>query len=347
MNNWQKSLRFDPLPVLLNSNNKAIVYFTQRDLLNEKVEPTRYIWNLPESQKILCKQQADGSWGKPGKDPTVFPPNHHLLVETFKQFRILVEKYGFTKGHPAAARAAEFLFTFQTPEGDIRGFIGNQYATYYTGYVLSLLIKAGYENDPRVEKGMKWLLSIRQDDTGWTIPILTHKLDRETWTRLTSKYAEPLEPDRTPPFSHNWTDMVLRAFAAHPEYRKSEEARVTGALLKTRFFQPDVYTSYQSLKYWTRFMFWWPNLLTSLDSLGLLGFSKDDPDIHQGLDWFVQNQQQDGLWKLETGKPVKPKDAEERLWLGLNVCRMLKRYETLIATRVNTKIRRYGSISSP
>ena len=51
--------------------------------------------NLPEPQKILRKQQADGSWKKSGKNPAVYPPNHHSLVETFKNFRILVEKYRF------------------------------------------------------------------------------------------------------------------------------------------------------------------------------------------------------------------------------------------------------------
>jgi len=77
-------------------------------------------------------------------------------------------------------KAAEYIFSFQTPEGDIRGFIGNQYATYYTGYILALLIQAGYVDDPRVEKGMQWLLEMRQNDGGWTVPILTHHFDGRT-----------------------------------------------------------------------------------------------------------------------------------------------------------------------
>jgi hypothetical protein len=326
MTEWRKNLRIDPIPILLNSPNKAIVYFTQRDLINEQVESINSVWELPEPQKILRKQQSDGSWGKPDKNPAVYPPSHRSLVETFKNFRILVERYGFTKDHPTISKAAEFLFSFQMPEGDIQGFIGNQYATYYTGYVLSLLIKAGYKNDPRTEKGMQWLLSMRQLDGGWTIPILTHKYDRETWLKLTSQNLKPTMPDRTQPFSHNWTDMVLRAFAVHPKYRQSIEAKTAGALLKSEFFQVDAYTSYQSSKYWTRFIHWWPNLLTALDSLALLGFTKDDPDIKKGLDWFIANQQSDGLWKLESDKETKPKDLPERLWLGLAVCRMLQRY---------------------
>ncbi|MGD1118118.1 MAG: prenyltransferase/squalene oxidase repeat-containing protein [Dehalococcoidales bacterium] len=326
MNHWQKQLRFDPTPLLLNSPDGAIPWFTRRDLLVEKVGPVSDVWDLPAPRKILRKQQADGAWQKPGSNPAVFPPHHYYLAATFRQFRLLVERFQLTKDHPAAARAAEFLFSCQTPEGDIRGFIGNQYATYYTGHVLALLIRANYENDARIEKGMQWLLAMRQDDGGWTIPILTIDYDKETWLKLTSTNLATVQADRTKPFSHNWTDMVLRAFAAHPLYRQSQEAKAAGSLLKSSFFQPDAYTSYQSPKYWTRFLFWWPNLLSALDSLSLLGFTRDDPDIEKGLDWFVENQQRDGLWKLEQDKTTKPAQQEERLWLSLNICRILQRY---------------------
>ena len=323
--NWQKLLTFDPVPSLLDSENKTIVYFTQSDLLNESVPPFNSVWELPEAQKLLKKQQSDGSWDKPGK-AEIYPPWYSQLVETFKRYRPLVERYQLTIEHPAINKAAEFLFSCQTDAGDIRGFIGNQYATYYTGYVLALLIRAGYPNDPRIEKGLQWLLSMRQDDGGWTVPILTHKYNREAGYKLTSQNMEPVEPDRTKPFSHNWTDMVLRAFAAHPDYRKSKEAKSAGNLLKSTFFQPDVYTSYQAPRYWTRFAFWWPSLLTALESLYLLGFPPDDKDIKAGLQWFIDNQKPDGLWKLESHKEMSPKDWGERLWLSLSICRLLKSY---------------------
>jgi len=326
MTDWRKQLRIDPIPILVNSPNKAITYFTRRDFLGEEVASINSVWELPEPQKILHKQQTDGSWKKSDKSPAVYPPNHHGLVETFKNFRILVERYQFTKDHPSIPKAAEFLFTFQTREGDIRGFIGNQYATYYTGYILALLIKAGYGDDPRIKNGLQWLFSMRQDDGAWTVPLLTHEYDREMWLKLTSTFMESLEPDKKKPFSHMATDMVLRGFAAHPKYHDSNGAKAAGALLKTRFFQADAYTSYQAPKYWTRFLFWWPNLLTSLESLNYLGFTKDDADIKKGLEWFIVNQQPDGLWKLEADKPIKPKDVIERQWLGLAIGRMLKRY---------------------
>lgn len=314
---------------LLKSGNPAIVFFTKRDLLEEPAGPPDKIRNLPEIRRITRNQQADGSWKGPVGETAVYPENHADLIATFKSFRTLVEKYEFSRESEVIENAAEFLLSFQTAEGDIRGFIANQYATYYTGYVLSLLIQAGFLDDPRVETGMNWMLFMRQDDGGWTIPILTRYFDGKTMNLLTGSYAEPVEPDRSQPFSHNWTDMVLRAFSRHPAYRKSEEVQAAALLLKSRFFQPDVYSSYRQASYWTRFVHWWPNLLTSLESLLLLGFPADDPDISKGLEWFLENQQPDGMWKRsydgKTGTDNK-NNPIERAWLTLRICRVLKGY---------------------
>jgi len=330
LEHWQEQLNFDPIPPLLSSENKAVKYFVKRDLLEENVEPIGYLWRLPKVQRILQKQQSDGSWRHSGPQKDIYPKHHYSLIETWKVFRFLVEKYGFTKEHPVARKAAEFILSCQMEEGDIRGFIGNQYATYYTGAAMALLIKAGYENDSRIEKSFKWLLSMRQDDGGWTVPILTHKFDGKTMHRLTSQYAEPVEPDRSKPSSHNCTDMVLRAFAAHPQYRKSNEAKIAANLLKARFFHPDYYSSYRAASYWVRFLFWWPNLMTALDSLSLMKYSKDDSDIQKALDWFVDNQEPSGLWKTTYVKDKKKfedgKNHERKLFVSLTICRIFRRF---------------------
>jgi hypothetical protein len=327
-NLWATQFKNNPLPILLSSGNKAIEYFTQRDLLSETVEPIETVWRLPEVQKILKKQRLDGSWCHKGQQTTTYPIYHDDLVETWKKIRILVEHYQATRQLEAIQKASEFLFSCQTSHGDIRGMLANQYATYYTGAMLSVLIKAGYISDPRVEKGLDWLLSMRQNDGGWTIPLLTRNLPMQTINELTSKYAEPIETDRTKPFSHNWTDMALRAFAVHPTRRHSIEALKAADLLKSTFFQPDVYTSYQDERYWVRFMFWWPNLVTALDSLSLLGYSKEDVDIKRGLEWLVENQLPNGLWKLDYSPDArqKPSIAVEQYWLALKVALIFKRF---------------------
>jgi hypothetical protein len=326
-------LKFDAVSALLSSNNKAVIYFTERDLLNKSVPAlNQQIWRLPEVEGAFRKQQANGSWKHNGKETSGYPKHHYSLVETWKVYHLLVERFELTKEHEGARKAAEFLFTCQTEQGDIRGMIANQYATYYTGAILAALIQTGYTDDPRLEKGMQWLLSMRQNDGGWTIPLLTHKLNKQAWLDLTSNYAEPLEPDRLQPFSHNWTDMVLRAFAAHPKYRYCKEAKAAADLLKSSFFKPDYYSSYQDSSYWVRFCFWWPNLLTALESLSLMGYSKDDPDIQKGLSWLIENQAEDGLWNLTYVKNSKAgsseKMKENRLWLTLRITRVLKKFFT-------------------
>jgi len=327
---WQERLLFDPMPPLLASGNDAVKYFTNRDLLKKRVEPVSSLWLLPEVQNILKKQQPDGSWKYHGMQRDCYPKHFYSLFETWRVLRNLVDEYGFTKEHSSAEKAAEFIFSCQEADGDFRGFLGNQYATYYTGDVLALLIRAGYENDSRTIRGLEWLLAMRQDDGGWTIPILTHNYGREKTHQLTSRYAEPVEADRSKPFSHNWTDMALRAFAAHPKYRKSEEAKKAASLLKAQFFLPDYYSSYHAASYWVRFLFWWPNLLTAMESLTLMGYTADDPDMMKGLKWFVGNQEANGLWKTTYVKgkmePLDDRSRERRLWVTLRVCRIFERH---------------------
>jgi len=332
LSKWLAQLKFDPTSTLASSGTEAIVYFTKRDLLEQEITPINHIWKLPEVQNTLRNQQSDGSWKYSGKKAVSYPEFHYPLIQTWKNFRELVEQYELTKKHQAMGKAAEFLFSCQTEHGDIRGILANQYATYYTGAILAHLIRAGYEDDVRVEKGLRWLISMRQDDGGWTIPILTKKFDRKTMHRLTSECADPVEPDKSKPFSHNWTDMVLRAFAAHQEYRNCREARKAADLLKSRFFKPDVYTSYKAASNWVRFAFWWPNIVTSLDSLSLMGYSKDDPDIRKALNWLVENQLSNGLWNItyvegkREGLFLNEKTRERQLWLTLTIARIFKRF---------------------
>jgi hypothetical protein len=98
------------MPPLVSSTDKALEYFVKRDLLDENVGPIdqacpeckRRIWQLPEARRMVKKQQADGSWKYPGKKTAVYPEHHYSLVETWKQFRFLVEQYEFNKEHPVA-----------------------------------------------------------------------------------------------------------------------------------------------------------------------------------------------------------------------------------------------------
>jgi hypothetical protein len=336
----------DPLPALLSSGDRALGYFVRRDLLAESVDPVETLWDLPSAQKLADRQQPDGSWRYPGRNRDRFPETNYDLLETFRNLRVLVEQYGFHRGHPAIARAADYVFGCQADEGDIRGILGTQYMPYYHAVITELLIKAGYADDARIDQGMVWLLSMRQDDGGWIVPaqaVPAKQKTRELWN------APPILPPRSLPFSHMATGMVLRAFAVHPRYRDLPEARAAAEGLKARFFRPDKYNDRKAPRYWTKFQFpfWWPNLLTALDTLSLMGFSPSDPQIRKGVEWFVTHQQGDGLWLTSYEQAKRPvitaKEKSAQLWVALAICRMLCRlYEEARTGRIQEVARHDG-----
>ena len=318
---WLKRLRVDPVPALLSSGNDAVAYFARRDLLGEKVPPVETLWQLPQAQSMLRRQREDGSWKYPGGNKEVRSRENYDQLETYRMLGELVEKFGHNGKSPAIGAAAEFLFEFQTGAGDFRGIYGNQYTPNYSAGIMELLIKSGYGDDPRIEKGFRWLLSIRQDDGGWTIPIRTRglKLDAINVSR-----TDTVEPDRSKPLSHLATGVVLRAFAAHPRYRKSGEARAAGDLLASRLFERDAYPDRGTPDYWTRvsFPFWFTDIVSALDSLSLLGFTAEDPRIGVALSELGKRQLDDGLFDL---KLLKTKDKALKFWICLAICRAFKR----------------------
>lgn len=316
---WTNQLDINPIPFLSKAENPALVYFVDQDLLNKKVNNIEVLWNLPEPAKLIRKQLANGSWKYPGKTSDKRLVYNHDLLETFRNLRYLVEKYGFTRKNPTLSRAAEYVFSCQTDEGDVRGILANQYMPYYMAAIFELLIKAGYEKDERLIKGMQWLFNMRQEDGGWIIPLQVYKI---TYIYKVAE-EEPIPPDRTKPFSHLATGMILRAFNAHSEYCKKSEIIRAAELLKSRIFQPDAYNDHKAKIYWTKFQFpfWWTDLLSVLDSLFKLGFSRADKDVAKGLKWLIHNQPASGLWKA-----YYEKRPEMDLWVSLAVCRILKNY---------------------
>jgi hypothetical protein len=321
MKNWKEQLRSDPIPTLLSTKNKAILYFVRKDLLVEKVESIDILWKLPEVEKILREQQDNGSWKYPGGKEDVQTQENYNQLETYRQLGILIEKYGFTIKHGAIRKAAEFLFSFQTKDGDFRGIYGTQHSPNYSAAIMEILIKAGYIDDPHIDNGFVWLLSIRQDDGGWAVPIRTNKAK---WLEVMDSEIV-LQPNKGKPFSHLITGVVLRAFAAHPKYRRIKEARLAGELLASRLFKPDKYPDRRTVEYWERvtFPFWFTDILSALDTLYFLGFTITYTQIKEALKWLVSRQLDNGLWDL---KLLRTKDKDLSLWIALVVCRIFKNF---------------------
>ena len=321
MNSWQRELKVDPVPALLSLGNEAIKYFTMRDLLDKRVEPIEILWKLPEAKKILKKQQNDGSWEYPATEKQKKSQVNYNQYETYKTLGELVEKYGFNREHQSIKKAAEFLFQFQTDEGDFRGIYAHQYSTTYSPAIMELLIKAGYDNDPRIFRGFDWLFSIRQDDGGWALPFRT--VGEKIGDAF--KSSDLIQPVKSKPFSHLVTAMVLRAFAAHPKYRKSDEAKKAGELLISRFFKNDKYPDRQNKNFWERvsYPFLYTDIISALDSLYFSGFNIKNPEIKGALQFLRDKQNENGNFNL---KITRGRDKHLPYWICLAICRLFKRY---------------------
>ena len=155
----------------------------------------------------------------------------------------------------------------------------------------------------------------------------TQKITRAMEMVAASKMRKAQERMRfARPYAERMRTVIAHLANAHPEYRHRPEVIAAGACLKERFFKSDQYNDRKTPAYWLKFQFpfWWANLLTALDSLSLMGFDRDDPDISGGLSWFLSNQSPDGLWETAYGSGKSA--ARMRAWVGLAVCRMLKRF---------------------
>src|SRR3990170_4669543 len=316
---WRAALRLDPVPALAASEDAALAWHLRAEVLDSGVPSKDALWALPEVSRILKKQQPGGFWRYPKQPPP--PTGNYDLLETFRQLRVLVQIFQLDAGHPALVSSVEWVLSCQTADGDIRGILGNQYMPYYHGMILALVIEAGYGDDPRIEAGLEWLLRMRQDDGGWIVPAQAVPPARKT---LSFWNEAPLAPDRARPNSHLATGMALRALAVHPRFRRRKEARAAAERLKESFFRAEKYNDRKAPGYWTKlgFPYWWTDLLMALDSVTLIEPGAEDPHVAAGVRWFIDHQDEDGLWP--TGYGSGSRAEVSRQWVGLRACTVLK-----------------------
>jgi len=320
--NTNKAIEF-----LLARGNLPILFWMKKDILDVPVD--REIKNLQKFAsriRILASQHPNGGWcrkkyeGHPNWEKT------HYIVETLRNVSQLYN-YGCTIEDPGIQKAADFLFSIQTKEGDFRGAYLNEYSPTYHALTLEILCLLGFSDDKRIQRGFRWLTRFKQEDGGWVIPYRTIKKEelKKRYTYEAQLDLSPIVPDKTQPFSHLVTGMVLRALAASPSRRKSKEATTAGELLMTRFFKADKYEDRRGAHFWKELAFplWATDILSSLDSLSQIGFKSDHEGIQPALNWLLRKQNSAGYW--ESGSLEK--SLEDRLWITLAVLRVIKKFD--------------------
>lgn len=311
---------------LLARGNLPILYWLKKEILD--VPTDREYKNLQKFAsriRILKAQKSNGGWCKKKYEGHPRWEKTYYIVETLRNLFRLYD-YACSLEEPGIQKAINFLFSTQSKEGDFRGAYLNEYSPTYHALTLEILCLYGMENDKKTQKGFRWIIKSRQNDGGWVIPYRT--IDQE---QLKNRYnfkaqlkLEPVKPDKSRPFSHLVTGMVLRALAASPSWRKSKEAKKAGELMLSRLFKEDEYEDRRLSSFWEEisYPFWATDILSCLDSLSKVGFSIEDERIQIGLEWLMKKQTKQGYW--EAGN--KKSSLEDHLWVTFAVLRVLRRF---------------------
>jgi hypothetical protein len=325
---WRARLGRDPVPILLREGSKALVARVRRDLIDDDEAPkAEEVLTYPEVKAFLRKQEKNGAFPPKPPEKTLGPPKFARAVATVRALERMAD-FGLRKTEAPVSRAADLLLESQDKDGGIGDLAlgetpesrARAVALHFQGWALSVLCRAGYDDDPRIERGFRYLLGNRQADGGWA------------WRGVRTDSAAR-------PSSHLVTGMALRAFASSPSRRTSREARRAAELLATRFLQPDRYPDRKAPAYWEQIgePRFWTDVLDALDGVTAVGLGKENSGVRTAEAYVRGRQNPDGLWY--PGAPAKPdaaakeaalaqgqsKERESARWLTVRVLIVLRR----------------------
>ncbi len=325
---WRARLGRDPVPILLREGSEALVARVRRDLIDDEEAPRAdEVLTYAEVKSFLRKQEKNGAFPPKPPEKAIGPAKFARAVATLRALDRMAD-FGLRKSEDPVSRAAELLLDSQNDDGGIGDLAVGEtpeararaVAVHFHGWALSALCRAGYDDDPRVEKGFRFLLANRQADGGWA------------WRGVRTDSAAR-------PSSHLVTGMALRAFASSATRRSSREARRAAELLATRFLQPDRYPDRKAAAYWEQISEprFWTDVLDALDGVTAVGLGKENSGVRTAEAYVRGRQNPDGLWY--PGAPVKGdgisrpaaaaaanvKDRESARWLTVRVLIVLRR----------------------
>lgn len=330
MSNWKSLTKADPTGWLLKRDNPSVRYFTLTDILgkfendSEVREAKDEIMEVGAVPKILAKQSKEGYWGSP---ENFYAPGK--FKGTVWQLMILAE-LGADPGEERVRKACEFIlnnsqdresggFSYKSdPSGGGRQ---GRVIPCLTGNMVWSLIRFGYLDDPRVQRGIEWITTYQRFDDGVPEAPKGWPYGRQTcWGRHSC---------------HMGVVKALKALAEIPADERSEEVTSTiengvEYMLKHHVHKRSHDLTRVSKPVWMRFGFplmWNTDVLEVLGILTRLGYR--DSRMEEALNLVVSKQDNQGRWKLETtfngrfqvdieqrGKPSK--------WITLNALKTLK-----------------------
>ncbi len=333
MKKYEKYISDDTINWLLEDDNPSVKYFTlidlqgkpstEKDVLTAKEQ----IMKTGVVPKILEKQEPDGYWDTQEK----FYRNKYkgtvwtlmILAELFadgndKRIKNACE---FILNHSQDIISGGFSYD-RTKKGN--GLPGGVIPCL-TGNMVWSLIRLGYLDDPRVQKGIQWITKYQRFDDG--VQDLPKDWLYKSHKACFSKHS-----------CHMGVVKALKALAEIPKNKRNSNVKNTinqaeEYLLIHHIYKRSHDLSKKSKPGWLRLGF---PLMYQTDILEILGIltrlGVNDERMQDALDIIVSKQDKQGQWTLENtfnGRFITNIEAKGKpsKWITLNALKVLKQYK--------------------
>ena len=333
MSDWKSVLKEDPTDWLLEEENPSVRYLTLTDILGipednpEARMAEDAIMETGVVPQILAKQQDGGYWDKLDKLYTA------KYKGTVWQLIILAE-LGADGSDERIRNVCEFILE-NSQDRESGGFSQHRSARMgggrhsevipcLTGNMVWSLIRLGYLNDPRVQRGISWITTYQRFDDAIAEPTQGWPYDRYEicWGTHTChmgvvkalKALSEISPDERSEDVNRTLREGVEYMLIHHVYKRSHDLSKVSKPGWKRFGFPLMYQT---------------DVLEILGILTRLGYR--DERMQEAVDLVASKQDSSGRWKLaNTFNGRFQVDIEEKgepsKWITLNALRTLKRY---------------------
>jgi hypothetical protein len=324
-------LKADSTGWLLEEDNPSVRYFALTDILNkddcdqEVREAKAAIMHVGVVPQILAEQKPQGHWGV--AEDFYVRSKYRGTVWTF----LLLAELGADGADPRIKRACEFVLEHSqnresgafSHRGSETGGGSRDVVPCLTGNMIYSLIRFGYLDDPRVQRGIDWIVTYQRFDDGEGEAPKGWPYGRGSCFGRHS--------------CHMGVVKALKALAEIPTDERSGGVKDTidkGAeyLLKHHIYKRSHDLSRVSKANWVKLGFplmWNTDALEILGILAKLGYK--DERMRDAFELVLSKQDSEGRWKLENtyngrslvnierkGKPSK--------WVTLNALIAIKQF---------------------
>jgi hypothetical protein len=346
MSSWKSMLKGDPTEWLLEKDNPPVRYFTLTDIL-ERPENDPEVRDAKHENmktgvvpKILAEQRNGGYWKTPESFYTA------KYKGTVWQLVVLAELKAEGKNEHIK-KACEFILEnsqdresggFSELGSETRGGLHDKVLPCLTGNMVWSLIRFGYMEDPRVQRGINWIVTYQRSDDG-----VEEKLESWPYERQGHPHCWGYTRTRNIHTCHMGVVKALKALAEISPDRRSKDVkntieRLAEYMLKHHIYERSHNLNRVSIPNWLKFGFpylWQTDILEVLEILTKLGYN--DERMQEAVDLVVSKQDDQGRWKLESLPPpqktfytnfstnIEQKGSSSK-WITLNALRVLRRF---------------------